>query len=229
MINIDEEFSFENTYNMIIPFSFEIDLNGEVNITCCKQLYCLALECESKLKDCSFEKISNELFNLINENVKPFAESNGFNVYEEDTDDYYYSFMLNDSDMINKSLILDSTIEIKENYPCLLSDYEIKSYLDDKLKIYGTVINGQLISAAAENLFDKDYSNTVEISVETNPLYTKKGYAASNICSLCQSLINDGKEVYYVCSHKNVASVSLAKKCGFALDKLFFAYCAYKE
>ncbi|MBE6632594.1 MAG: hypothetical protein E7623_07870 [Ruminococcaceae bacterium] len=224
MIHIDDDFKLENEYDMIIPLSFEIDRDGKCDIHCCKEVINVAEEFMNSFCD----KTSREAFAWLDSKLRIFADKCGFTVYDEDTDDFYFSFKLDDPDMLDMTLIKENTVKIRENIYKNNTEYDIDSYLNDKLSVYATVINDEIVSVAAENLFDTDMEGAFEISVETLNEYRGNAFGASNVCAICKELLQRGDSVFYVTSHKNSSSIALAKKCGFILDKIFFSYCCYK-
>ena len=79
---------------------------------------------------------------------------------------------------------------------------------------FGTVLDGRIVSAAAENPHDPS-DTVIDIGVETAEGYEGHGYAASNVASLAYYLLDPGMTVTYIAEDNNPASLRVAEKVGF--------------
>lgn len=121
-------------------------------------------------------------------------------------------FMCSSTTLINKAVILPSTVDITDDFP----KYGIKRKLwygdDYDYRGFGTVVNDELLSWCIENSHCLDDVST-EIGVETDENNRKKGYAVSNVAALCDFLLKKGvSTIYYECALDNIASFRTAKK-----------------
>lgn len=86
--------------------------------------------------------------------------------------------------------------------------------LGEGLLCFGTVIDGRIVSAAAENPHSPD-DTVIDIGVETADDHTGNGYGASNVASLAYYLLDPEMKVTYTVEDDNIASVKIAQKVGF--------------
>ena len=113
---------------------------------------------------------------------------------------------------LNRSVILPSTSDISD----IFTEYGIhrKGWAGDhyRYREFGTIKKGALLSWCIENshyLAD----GVTEIGVHTEEDHRQKGYAASNVATLCDCLLKNGvTTIYYECALDNTASFRTAQK-----------------
>ena len=88
--------------------------------------------------------------------------------------------------------------------------------------------DGKIVSVCVENFLDNE--REVEVSVETLPEYRGKGYASACLAYMNNLLVKSGREVLYMCSCKNEASIRTAQSAGLdILGKNYYYVCQKKD
>ena len=126
----------------------------------------------------------------------------------------HYRYMISDRTEVNKSLVLESSEVIlpDHSYGC---EVELDGgQTEDGFICFGTVVDGRIVSVAAENPHDED-NTMIDIGVETAEEHREKGYAASNTAALAYYLLDTGITVTYTAEDDNIPSIHLAEKVGF--------------
>ena len=155
-----------------------------------------------------------------------YAETLGYELSAEDTG-ISYVFAPTDNIIPLSNLPAHLTEE----------DYSENSAFDfyyDGIEAFGIKKDGTVVSAASTNPDERDETNPfygyTEIGVETLEGHRGNSYASMCLSSLATYLTEQGKQVMYVCSDKNVSSVKTAKKAGFAkVGTMYFCVCRIKE
>ena len=123
-------------------------------------------------------------------------------------------YRLSSREAVNRSCIRDDSEPLMPDHPYRnLTDCE-PDPLDEGLLCFGTVIDGVILSAAAENPHDPD-DTVIDIGVETAPDFEGRGFAASNVAALAYYLLDPGVAVTYIVEDDNPASKRVAEKVGF--------------
>ena len=99
--------------------------------------------------------------------------------------------------------------------------------LNEGYLCFGTVLDGRVVSAAAENPHATD-DTVIDIGVETASGYEGNGYAASNIAALAYYLLDPGMTVTYIAEDNNPASLRVAEKVGFTPTEKELRLLAYR-
>lgn len=96
---------------------------------------------------------------------------------------------------------------------------------------FGTVIDGKIVSAAAENpIFgEANEGDTIDIGVETDMMYRGCGYGASNVAAISECILDKGKKVSYIAGSRNASSIRLAEKVGFTAIGKEYQCVLYKN
>lgn len=86
----------------------------------------------------------------------------------------------------------------------------------------------KIVSVCVENFLDNE--REVEVSVETLPEYRGKGYASACLAYMTNLLVEDAREVLYMCSCNNKASIRTAERAGLdILGKNYYYVCQKKD
>jgi len=109
---------------------------------------------------------------------------------------------------------LGLTEEDVENGMEALSEFELDpDNPDDRMTVIRE--NGSIIAFAAVNDMQEDA--VIEITVECDPAYRRKGYGRACVIALTKYFMNRGLEVKYLCDEDNEASMATAESAGFTL------------
>ncbi|MBE6568643.1 MAG: GNAT family N-acetyltransferase [Ruminococcaceae bacterium] len=111
-------------------------------------------------------------------------------------------------------LLSELTEEDVENGMEALSEFELDpDNPDDRMTVIRE--NGSIIAFAAVNDMQEDA--VIEITVECDPAYRRKGYGRACVIALTKYFMNRGLEVKYLCDEDNEASMATAESAGFTL------------
>jgi len=144
--------------------------------------------------------------------LTPLMEENGF-VASPDGVPCICEYRLDSGAAINRSLILPETVMEYDDCP------------EEEAKVSAFhIAEGRKAAAAALNDLCED--DSVEIHVECQPAYRKRGYASSCVAKLTEYYTGKGHSVRYLCRIQNKASMRIAEKVGFRLEgrRLSFVY-----
>ena len=224
MIELENEKEiFEAGYVGIVPFLMEENEDG-LYIEAYSGLEDLAVQFELRFENEYFEKAALEWLDV---NIRDYLEEHGY--YREDRGVYrwYHSFVLDDIDALNTSLIRPDTVHLTKKTP---SQTLIKAneHLELSMPVFATLDKGEVISIATLNPHSEGQM-CLEITAETAVSYRRHGYAASNAAALSKYLLENGYSVAYCCSRYNKTSAKIAKKIGFKENGRFYAVDAYKK
>lgn len=208
MIIEEDGYTLVGRCELILPLGLTLSKNGERNVTYFSEALDAAEYLDNLPENEIFtEKTVNTLKNMLTERFS----SLGYDL------DVVFStvFRLDDREKINKSLILPSSEPLLPEHGYEnLTDCE-PDPLGEGLLCFGTVIEGKIVSAAAENPHDPD-DKVIDIGVETANGYEGQGFAASNIASLAYYLLDPGMSVTYIAEEDNLPSLRIAEKVGFS-------------
>ncbi len=108
-----------------------------------------------------------------------------------------------------------------------LEDFELNC--DDIIDRMAVVRdNGTIVCFAALNDISED-DGYIEINVECDEKYRKKGYGSACVSSLANYLIGIGERVKYICEEKNTASQRTAERAGLTLHLKSLPFVCYKS
>ena len=206
MITYEDSLPLENSEDVIFPLGMTLSKKGR-RITAAPELKALAEWLDSLPEEQLFRE---ETANVIKEHLVPLLSSYGY----EGELHLSTVFSLTKREEVNRSLVRPDTEPLLPDHPYEnLTDCE-PDPLDEGLLCFGTVLDGKILSAAAENPHDLE-DTVIDIGVETAEGYEGNGYAASNVASLAYYLLDPGITVTYIAETNNPASMRVAEKVGF--------------
>ncbi len=206
MITIEES-GFKRGDELVFPLGLTLSADKGKTVTACPEA-----------KDAAEYLEGLDEAEIFTENTKSVLSGMLFERFSElgyDTEIVFSTeFILKSRDKVARSLILPSSEPLlPENQYENLTDCQ-PDPLGEGLLCFGTVIDGRIVSAAAENPHFSD-DGVVDIGVETAEGYEGNGYAASNVASLAYYLLDPGVFVTYIADDENRASLRVAEKVGF--------------
>lgn len=226
MLRREDDFPLREGFDLVIPIGITHVFGSEPVITYYDAAKDIALWLDSLPCEVLFsEKVISEL----EARISSLGELSDHAFGDNDDGKSSYLFRLDSKDNLNKELILESTVllledDTREN----MTDCDL---YQSGLACFGTVIDGRIVSAAAENpLFgEADDGNVIDIGVETADVYKGNGYGASNTAALAEYLLDRGKKVSYIAGEGNIASIKIAEKVGFAVYGREYQCAMYKK
>jgi len=95
---------------------------------------------------------------------------------------------------------------------------------------FATIIDNKIISCASAGYHaDKINDNIIEVTMSTHKDYRGKGYAVSNLVTLCEYILNmqEKREIHYMTGIDNIAAQKTAISAG--LIKTRFSYVMMRK
>ena len=222
MIIIDydgEELVRDIGFDMAIPVHVEA-FEDEVKIFSYPSAEKVCREYEEKYKNNLF---SEDALEFIRNGCTNFRNELSYRE-EKYPDNWGYNFIL---DTINYENSEAERIRRDGKYKNLTT-FDISSCLAHERVIFAIVKEGQIISLAVTTEAPQKGADWIEIGTETAPAYRGNGYSTAAVCALSAFLISKGFRVLYKCHHRNLASVSVAKRAGFKEVGKFYYYVLKK-
>lgn len=219
----NEKEIFDAGYVGIVPFLMEENEDG-LYIEAYSGLEDLAEQFELRFEN---EYFSNAALSWLDVNIRDYLEEHGY--YREDRGVYrwYHSFVLDDINCLDTSLIRPDTVFLTEKTKSRTL-IKANEHLELSMPVFATLDNGEVISVATLNPHSEGQTR-LEITAETAVNYRRNGYAASNAAALTKYLLENGYSAAYCCSRYNKTSAKIAGKIGFKEDGRFYAVDAYKK
>lgn len=208
-----EDSMLNGDFELVIPFKLSIEGDNEPEITVFPSQKRVA---ENFLKRFKTEEqmFSEDAISWVREQLEPYMLENLFGLLEG-VKDHFLDYTISS---VDDNLILPETVRLKgdedlEN----MTDYDIKAMTEYGHICFGSVIDKKIVSVACTNypcdLSREDYE-TMELGVETNEEYRRRGFALSNIAALAKLLLENGYEVLYECESKNTGSIRIIERLG---------------
>ena len=183
---------------------------------------------------------SNKSSDYLYNNLFEIAQREQWNIEPERMKNYaYVTYGINDKNTLNKIKKQNTTIKFHSNtsYKVLnIGGFDVKKY-DNKVFYYGTLIDDNIVSVAryGEHICENPdlLSESVDVDIDTNEDYRRRGYAVSNVVAITEHLLSgekeveNVKEVTYQTSNYNIESQKTALSAGFkeiAKEKSFSHY-----
>ena len=111
-------------------------------------------------------------------------------------------------------LLSELTEEDRENGMEVLEEFDLDpDNPDDRMTVIRQ--DGRIVALAAVNDMQED--SVIEITVECDPEYRRRGYGKACVVALVRYFMNRGMDVKYLCDEGNEASMATAESAGFAL------------
>lgn len=208
MIITDPGYPLAGKFDPILPLGLTLTADGERTVTTFDETREAAEYLDSLPADEIFtEKTKNRLVALLSDRMAALGY---------DTEVVFATeYVLDDRLKVDRSVIRTDTDPLMPEHGLEnLTDCE-PDPLGEGLLCFGTVIDGRIVSAAAENPHSPD-DTVIDIGVETADGHTGNGYGASNVASLAYYLLDPEMKVTYIAEDNNPASVKIAEKVGFA-------------
>lgn len=153
---------------------------------------------EDERKIFSAEAISWALENLED----PLSEL-GFEI-SEDSEDYFITRKIRPSIRPTEAVLIKSTDGLRN-----LTDYDIDAMTEYGCLLFGIIEDGRVLSVASTNAPIDDYTEIMEIGVETADGFGGRGYGRDSVLALTNELSARGITVHYEYASKNRASEAL--------------------
>lgn len=188
----------------------------------------------------SFEFLKPRLENVINGIDNPFCKESieKFDVaifetidalgYEKQDvcDEWYYIFGSK-----NNVQMPDIDVEIIDKSTDTGNPSFNETDLDDAIEYeqlcVGVRRDGKIVSVCVENFLDN--GKVVEVSVETLPEYRGRGFAKACLAFMNNLLVDDNREMLYMCSCRNMASIRTAISTGLVRYGMNYYYVCQKK
>lgn len=208
MIITDPGYALAGKFDPMLPLGLTLTTDGVRTVTTFDETRDAAEYLDSLPEDEIFtEKTKKHLIGLLGDRMSDF----GYDTEVVFTTEYVLDNRLD----VDRSVIrTDTEPLLPEHGYENLTECE-PDPLGEGLLCFGTVIDGKIVSAAAENPHSPD-DTVIDIGVETADGHTGNGYGASNIASLAYYLLDPEMKVTYIVEDDNIASVRIAEKVGFA-------------
>lgn len=212
MLKQEDSFPLREGLDLIIPVGITHMFGKEPQIVYYKEAYDTAKWLDGIPEDRLF---SPDVIAETEERISRLFAEFGYAVDEEERGAVSCLCRIDSRDRLNKELILGSTEVIMPD--CGYDNITECDLYKHNLLCFGTVIDGKIVSAAAENpLFgEANGGQVIDIGVETDFAYRNCGYGASNVAALAYYLLDPGKTVSYIVKSDNAPSLKLAHKVGF--------------
>lgn len=111
-------------------------------------------------------------------------------------------------------LLAELTDTDRENGMEVLEEFDLDpDNPDDRMTVIRE--DGRIIAFAAVNDMQED--SIIEITVECDPAYRRKGYGKACVIALTRYFMERGQDVKYLCDEDNRASMATAESAGFTL------------
>lgn len=221
----DEEIEnalFENREEALVPIEIT-ERNGEIEIITFEKTEKIAHEFEEKFIKSPFSREATE---FLDSKLRNLASQWGYFV-DDLNEGHILTFVC---DKVNETLILPNTKMIKSaNGYENLTEYEFEPLPENGEECYFVVLEGNKIVSVCEMNTDGVFCGATEINVYTNPLYRGKGYGSSCVSAMSDYLLKRDKKVAYTVQKDNLASISLAQKCGFVKIAQTYFYICYRN
>ncbi len=213
---------------MCVTVPFEISLGEENSVTVFSVFENVASEYAEKYGDAP---LSDEALSFVYRSIAPAMDKAG-----------YEAAPMGSGHLV--SFVADKTIdmpEANEQIPVIkiekisdFSSFEIPSSMvpevddDDPSDVYFVIVQGgRIVSFAGVNDLSDD--GAIEINVETDDGFKKKGYGKAVVAALIKYLVCLGERVRYCCNVSNVASVKIAKGLGLCFEKETSSFVYYSK
>lgn len=207
MIISDPGYALAGKFNPMLPLGLTLSTDGVRTVTTFDETRDAAEYLDALPEDEIFtEKTKKHLISLLEDRMAGFGY---------DTEIVFATeYVLESRPDVDRSVIrTDTEPLLPEHGYDNLTECE-PDPLGEGLLCFGTVIDGKIVSAAAENPHSPD-DTVIDIGVETADGHTGNGYGASNTASLAYYLLDPGMKVTYIAEDDNIASVKIAEKVGF--------------
>ncbi|MBQ7921790.1 MAG: GNAT family N-acetyltransferase [Clostridia bacterium] len=123
-------------------------------------------------------------------------------------------------------LLSELTEEDRENSMEVLEEFELDpDNPDDRMTVIRE--DGRIVALAAVNDMQED--SVIEITVECDPDYRRRGYGKACVIALAQYFMKRGMEVKYLCEEDNKASMATAESAGFTLYSRILPMVYYRR
>lgn len=226
MVKIVDSFALENDFDIIIPICFKLDYKKGLSVH--------SYEITKSIADdfvglYSGDPFACEAIDYLCGSVEPIIKKYNYHIDENKKYGWIYNFYIDEINMLNVSLIQPETQKFNKNIKLNnLTDINTDIIIKQKLKMFVTVINGNIVSFAHENSYygEQDY---IEIGTGTAQDYRDNGYAASNVAALTRYILKKNKIVTYNCDKNNIRSRRVAEKAGFINDGKSYHLICYKN
>ncbi|MBE6562116.1 MAG: GNAT family N-acetyltransferase [Ruminococcaceae bacterium] len=220
--------AFAMAGGMCVTVPFEISLGEENAVTVFSVFENVAEEYVNKYADAP---LCEDALAFISDNIMPVMDKAGYEAAPVENG-HLVSFTADETTRIPEE---DESVRIiKIEKTSEFSSYEIPVSMvpevddDDPCDVYfAVVVDGRIVSFAGVNDLSDDGS--LEINVETDDEFRKKGYGKAVVAALIKHLVSLGERARYCCNVSNVASVNLAKSLGLAFEKESYSFVYYSK
>ncbi len=213
---------FENREQALVPIEIT-ERDGELEIITFEKTKGIAIELEKRYSSAPF---SDEAVSFIHESLKDEVKAWGYAV-DDINEGHIITFVYN---QLKESLILPNTKMIKSSKGYKnLTDYELEDLPSDGDECYFVTIEEEKIVSVCEMNTEGAFIGATEINTYTAPEYRGRGYSASNVSAMCKYLMERGKKIAYTAHRDNLASLSIAKRCGFEKIAQTYYYICYND
>ena len=205
-----------------VPFEIWMPEQGESQITVYSYFENIAGMYETFFKDALFEA---DALKWLDDRLYATVKSLGYTHAFEDVH-FLEEYVIDELSQLHKqSTFADvKIIESESELDCADISLVSDIFIGGKTAI---ITDGdKLVSVACLN--DVSFEDeSVEIYVETDPLYRGRGYGTAAVEALTRALLEEGNIVRYKCSVNNHASKQVAEKCGFKKTGRRYSYVCY--
>lgn len=223
-----EEFEFEQEImtgsHIAVPFQVTLTADGTLDLL----VYSFAEKTAEEFeKAYSTDPFTDEAKAYLAEKLAPVMEEFGF-----DTDAALERVHLEyRCDAPNTGKILPDCVLINsldgeewEDLPLDEFDLDPENPLDRMAVIRD---DGKIVCFAGLNDISEE-DGLLEVTVECEEAYRRKGYGASCIAKITEYLLGLGEDVKYVCSDDNLPSARTAESAGYSLQSTCMPFVCYK-
>lgn len=226
MLRQEDDFPLREELDFIIPIGVIHVFGKEPVITYYEKAIDIAKWLDLLSEDILF---SDSVILELETKISDLLQGGGYFFDETTRGETSYLFRLDSKEKLNTDMILPSTERIaQDSIYDNITDCEL---YENGLLCFGTVIDGKIVSAAAENpIFgEANEGDTIDIGVETDMMYRGRGYGASNVAAISECILDKGKKVSYIAGSRNASSIRLAEKIGFTAIGREYQCVLYKN
>ena len=219
------DFVLENRWDTAVPVSYEQYEDGTLYVTCypdVEQAVRTVLEIYGE------DPFSDAALAALWEAVDPFFAEHRYHT-DRFRDRWGHILRLRAEDL-DVSLVQDTTRPLTaEDDPHNRTTYDLTASIENDYLAYGTLIDGEVVSASVTNEPVDGEGGLIEVGLETAPAYRRRGYALSNLAALSAELIRRGYVPEYRCLRYNEASLRSALRVGYRQAGKFYDYVGRRD
>ena len=219
------DFVLENHWDTAVPVSYESYGDGPLYVTCYPDV---EQAVRSVMEMYAEDPFSDEALAALWEAVDPFFAEHHYRT-DRFRDRWGHILRLRAEDL-DGSLVQDTTrLLTAEDEDSNRTTYDLATSIESDYVAYGTVADGQVVSASVTNGPVDGPSGLIEVGLETAPAYRRRGYALSNLAALSGELIRRGYTPEYRCQRYNEASLRAALRVGYKQIGKFYDYVGRRD